>query len=213
MRTIEPPGIKVVEAAWRPPAGSDAAVISSDGGIYLVSLANGAIVRTFVPSGPAVAAGGLSWSPDGSQLGYNPWSAAADTFTVRAHIIDVATGRDHLADPRSSEVFWDFLGPWSNDGRHLEIFRGYSDENVDVTIAIIGADGTGPRSETAHGLGLAQACCATNEWAPDDLSILVSPMGASNAVQEQLLIDPRTAAVTPVTWAAISDPAWQRLAR
>jgi hypothetical protein len=215
VRTVETPGMKVIEAAWRPPAGTQAAVISSDGAVYVVDVATGAIARTVVASAPDIAAGGLFWSPDGSLLGYSPWSAAPDveTYTVRAHIFDFSTEKDRLADPQSAEVFWDYLGPWSNDGRHLMIARGYSDESVDVTVAIIGADGTGPRVETVHGLPIVLACCATSEWAPDDQSILVSPMTGGNQAGSQLSIDPVTGKVTNVDGSVISDPAWQRLAR
>jgi len=210
VRTLEAPVNSLGEVAWRPPDGAQIAVIGS-GGVYLVDVADGA-VQTLVAPTDGTQVGGLFWSPDGSQLAYNPWWPAA-VFTVRAHIIDVASRQDRLAEPDLSGAFWDAPGPWSNDGERMVMVRGYSDAGYeDVTAAIVRADGTRPTVETGHGLALVRNCCATFEWAPDDRSILWSPAGVSGTPEAQLLIDPQSGAVMPAPWQAVSDPAWQRLA-
>jgi WD40 repeat protein len=211
VRTLKTPANNLAEVAWRPPDGAQIAVMGSSG-IYLIDAAN-EDVQTLVAPADDMQLGGLYWSPDGSQLSYNPWSPSAAVFTVRAHIIDVASGQDRLADPDLAGAFWDAPGPWSNDGTRLVIVRGYSDAGYeDVTAAIVPANGTGSPVETAHGLSLIKDCCVALDWAPDDSSILWSPVGESATPQAQLLVDPETGAVTPAPWQAISDPAWQRLA-
>jgi hypothetical protein len=210
VRTLNAPATNLSEVAWRPPDGAQIAVLGS-GGLDLVDVADGD-VQTLVAPADDVQLGGLFWSPDGSQLAYNPWWPAA-VFTVRAHIIDIASRQDRLADPDLSSAFWDAPGPWSNDGRRLVIARGHADTGYeDVTAAIVHPNGTESPVETGHGLALVRDCCATFDWAPDDSSILWSPVGVSGTPQAQLLIDPETGAVTPAPWQAVSDPAWQRLA-
>ena len=186
----------VSEVAWRPPDGAQIAAIGS-GGVYLVEVTTGT-VQTLVAPKIGIEASGLYWSPDGSQLAYHPWSGPADVFTVRARIIDIASRQDRLAIPYASSALWDATGQWSeDDGKRLVIFRGYNAAGYeDVTAAIVRADGTGSPVETAHDLTLDRGCCATLEWAPDDSSILWSPVGASGMPKAQLLIDPETGAVS-----------------
>jgi dipeptidyl aminopeptidase/acylaminoacyl peptidase len=207
-----PSSMSPAAVAWRPPVGSQVGVVGTSGGLYLVDVADGA-VQTLIAPEAGTAAGGIAWSPDGSQLSYFPWSTTTSVFTVRGRIYDFAAGQDRLADPQGADAFWDATATWSNDGQRLAIVRGYTPSGYsDVTLSVIRADGTGPRVETAHGLVLAAECCATFEWAPDDSSILWSPVDATGSRQAQLLIDPDTGAVTPAPWLATSDPAWQRLA-
>jgi Tol biopolymer transport system component len=210
VRTLKTPANNLGEVAWRPPDGAQIAVVGS-GGVYLVDVVDGA-VQTLVAPKDGIQMGGLFWSPDGSQLAYNPWWPA-EVFTVRAHIIDVASRQDRLADPDLSSEFWDAPGPWSNDGERLILVRGHADSGYeDVTAAIVPTSGTGSPVGTAHGVALIRECCATFDWAPDDSSILWSPTDGSGRPEAQLLIDPETGTVTPAPWQAISDPAWQRLA-
>ena len=198
--------------AWRPPDGSQIGAVGRGGSVYLVDVADGA-VRTLVSPVDGVEASGIAWSPDGSELAYHPWSTTAYAFTVRARIVDIGSGRDRLADPHGADADWDASAEWSNDGQRLAIIRGHTPAGYsDVTFAVMRADGTGPRVETEHGLVLNSECCATFEWAPDDSSILWTPVDASATRQAQLLIDPHTGVVTPALWQAISDPAWQRTA-
>jgi hypothetical protein len=50
------------------------------------------------------------------------------------------------------------------------------------------------------------------EWAPDDSSILGTPMSASGAVLSQVLLDPLKGTFRTLTWSSVSEPAWQRIA-
>ena len=211
VKTLETPDIGLVEVAWRPPDGSQIGAVGARGGIYVVDVADGTL-RTLVPPAYGVEAGGVSWSPDGSQVAYHPWSTTAAKFTVRARILDIESGHDRLADPRGADASWDAGATWSNDGKRLAVFRGYSSGYTDVTAVVVRADGTGTRVETEHGLVLAMECCAKLEWAPDDSSILLSPVDPGGVSLAQVLIDPNTAAVTKAPWQAVSDPAWQRRA-
>ena len=211
VRTLETPGIDVVEVAWRPPGQAQISAIGRDNGIYLVDVASGA-VRTLVAPRDGIAVGGVSWSPNGEEVAYYPWSATADVFTVRARIRNVASGQDRLVDPHGAGAFWDAGGVWSNDGQRLVFVRGYTDGYADVTAVVVRADGSGVAVETARGLGLNGECCAKYEWAPDDRWILWRPVDGFQVPRAQLLIDPNTGAVTKSPWQAISIPATQRLA-
>ncbi len=210
VRTIETPDIGLVEVAWRPPDGSQIGAVGARGGIYLVDVADGTL-RTLVPPANGVEAGGVSWSPDGSQVAYYPWSTVVTEFTVRARILDIETGHDRLADTRG-DASWDAGATWSNDGKRLAVFRGYSSGYTDVTAIVVRADGTGTRVETEHGLVLNRECCAKLEWAPDDSTILMSPVDAGGVSEAQVLIDPNSGAVKKAPWQAVGDPAWQRRA-
>ena len=209
VRTVETPGLTLVDVAWRPTAGAQIAAVGLHGSLYLVTVADGT-VRTLIEPTADVESGGVSWSPDGSRLTYFPWSTSVNAFTVRARILDVDSGQDRLADPRS-DAFWDAEAIWSNDGQRLAIIQGNSDGYEDVTVVIVRVDGTGPVVETEHGLMPNVECCASFEWVPDDSSILWTPDALGSAVG-QLLIDPNTGAATPAPWMAESEPAWQRLA-
>ena len=211
VRTVETPGLDLVEVAWRPRDGTEISAIGRDGGIYLVDVRSGA-VGALVPPRDGIAVGGVSWSPNGSELAYYPWSASAEAFTVRARILNVATKQDRPVDPHGADAFWDGEAVWSNDGQRLVYVRGHTDEYADVTAAVIRADGTG-RVDTAHGKELNRECCAKFEWAPNDRWILWRPVDTYGSPQGQLLIDPNTGAVTKAPWQAISIPALQRLAQ
>jgi WD40 repeat protein len=211
VRAIETPDLRITDVSWRPVDGSEIAAVGEHGGVYLLTVADGA-VRTLVPPSPDAASGGISWSPDGSKLTYYPWSVSAAVFTVRARIFDVVTGEDRVADPGGDAAFWDAEAVWSNDGQRLAIIRGYADGYADVTVVIVRVDGTGPVVETAHGLMLNGECCASFEWAPDDSAILWTPVDEFGSPSAQRLIDPNTGEVRSAPWGAISDPAWQRVA-
>ncbi len=201
-----------LEAAWRPPDGSQIGALGVDGGIYLVDVADGTI-ETIVSPDPDSEGIGLTWSPDGSEVAYSRWNdTTAVVATIRSYITEIATRAERRADPAGSDAFFDGWATWSNDGRRIVLMRAYTDGFTDTTAMIIGTDGTGSRIETAHGLGLAEDCCAAFEWAPDDSSILWTPVNSTSNLRTQLQINPDTGAVTAVPWNAASDPAWQRLA-
>jgi dipeptidyl aminopeptidase/acylaminoacyl peptidase len=209
--SIEAPGLGLFEAAWRPPDGSQIAALGSGGGVYVIDVASRA-VQTVVAPDLRADAGGVVWSPDGSQLAYNRWHQAP-VFTVRGRIVDLATGQERLADPNADDHFWDALPTWSNDGRRLVLLRGYADGYSTVTAVIVPADGSPSTPDVEVPIPAIQECCATIEWAPDDSSILLTPVDASTRPQLQRLLDPHTGAITAAPWNTASDPAWQRVAR
>jgi hypothetical protein len=209
--SIDAPGLGLIEVAWRPPDGSQIAALGSGGAVYVIDVATRA-VRTLVQPDPKAAAGGVVWSPDGSNVGYHRWYQAP-VFTVRGHILNLATGQERLADPSANDHFWDGQPTWSNDGRRLVLLRGYTDGYSTVSAAIVPADGSSSSPPIEVPIPAIQECCATFEWAPDDSSILVTPVDVSTRPQPQLLLDPDTGEVTGAPWNAMSDPAWQRLAK
>jgi dipeptidyl aminopeptidase/acylaminoacyl peptidase len=211
IRTLEASGLRIQEAAFRPPDGRQVGAIATSGGVYLIDVTTG-VVTTLIGPETRMVDESLSWSPDGSQLAYHRFSTGVSEFTVRGHILDVASGADRLADP-TQVAPWDAQVNFSNDGQRISLFRGYTVSGyADLTLAILPASGSGPGIETAHGAGVATGFGAVVEWAPDDHSILLSPVDTGDRPLPQVLIDPDTASVNAAPWNAIGDPAWQRLA-
>ena len=208
--TIEAPGLGLLEVAWRPPVGSQIAALGSGGAVYVIDVAT-RTVQTLVGPDPTAAAGGVVWSPDGSSVAYHRWYTAP-VFTVRGYIFSLATGQERLADPSANNHFWDGQPTWSNDSQRLVLLRGYTDGYSTVSAAIVPADGSSSPQTVEVRIPAIQECCATFEWAPDDNSILVTPVDAATRPQLQLLLDPDTGAIIRAPWNASSDPAWQRLA-
>lgn len=209
--TIETPDLNLIEVAWRPPDGSQIGALGFHGDLHLVDVSLGT-VQTLTPAADDVEAAGILFSPDGGQLAYHTWSATANVFTVRGRVVDVESRLDRLADPHASGIFWDALPTWSNDGRRLATFRGYTDEFLDVAVAVVPADGSASSTVIEARLPAMQGCCAGLEWAPDDSWIMLTPSDSSSRPEPQLLIDPDTGSVTPAPWGGTSEPAWQRIA-
>lgn len=205
---VPTPTLYAGDVAFRP-GGADIAFVGQDSRVYLLSLATGER-RMLVESPRGGGLQHLHWSPDGSKLAFQSWENAP-VFTVRARVIDIATGQVDLVDP-DAIVFWDALPTWSNDGTRIALVRGYADAYEDVTAAIVPADGSAPAVETSHGLSLIKGCCAVLEWAPDDSTILWAAASEGETLEKQVFIDPNTGEVTPAPWSTTSDPAWQRLA-
>ena len=211
IQTLETRGLPIQEAAFRPPDGRQVGAIATTGGVYLIDVATG-MVTTLIDPGTRMVDESLAWSPDGSLLAYHRFSTGVSEFTVRAHILDMATGADRLADP-AHVARWDAQLNFSNDGQRISLFRGYTVSGyADMTLAILPASGSGPGVETAHGAGVASGFGAVVEWAPDDHSILLRPVDSADLPLPQVLIDPDTASVTAAPWNAMAEPAWQRLA-
>jgi dipeptidyl aminopeptidase/acylaminoacyl peptidase len=211
IRTLETDGLLIQEAAFRPPDGRQVGAIATSGGVYLIDVATG-LISTLVGPETRMVDESIAWSPDGSLLAYHRFSTAVSEFTVRGHILDVASGADRLADP-SQAARWDAQVNFSNDGQRISLFRGYTVSGyADLTLAILPAFGSGPGIETAHGAGVATGYGAVVEWAPDDHSILLRPVDTIDRPLPQVLIDPDTASIIAAPWNANGDPAWQRLA-
>lgn len=215
-------GMNVQEMAYRPPNGAEIVfaggraiaednrprTIEEGNGLYAVDVATGH-VRPILD--PVLGTGRdlIRMSPDGSRIAFSVSTEAPGRNTYRVHVVAAdGTGETTLRMPDGA-TFQDVLA-WSNDGKHLAVVRGYATLNQDMTLAVVPFDGNGFGVETDHGL---TGCCDTVvEWAPDDTTILVKPFDLLGRPLQQLLWDPLTGATTPAPWAAISDPAWQRIA-
>jgi Tol biopolymer transport system component len=209
-------GMSVVDPSYRPPNGAEIVfagrhATEERSGLYAVDVASG-VVRTILTS---VRGRGddadllVQVSPDGSRIAYSVATAGGDINTYGVHIVG-ADGSEHLTVPLPELATFQDAPAWSNDGQHLAVVRGYWLRNEDITLAVVPADGSGFGVETEHGL---TGCCDTiYEWAPDDTTILVAPFDLSGFPLPQLLWDPSTGVTVPASWAAKSDPAWQRLA-
>jgi Tol biopolymer transport system component len=206
-------GMSVHGPTYRPPNGAEIIFAggSADGagnGIYAVDVASGTL-RTIVKPSAGVGLDWVSVAPDGSRVAYSVSTSdpSRNTYSVHVSAID-GSGTVTLPMPQGA-TFQD--GPaWSNDGTRIVVVRGYATRNQDVALAVLPADGSAVGIETHRGL---TGCCDTvSAWAPDDTSILMSPEDLFGLTKPQLLLDPLTGVSRPTPWAAIGDPAWQRLA-
>jgi dipeptidyl aminopeptidase/acylaminoacyl peptidase len=203
-------GMAVAEATLQPPDGSRIAFASASDagdGLYLADV-DTAGVRTLVPRRANQGIANLSWSPDGSTIAYNGWQFGPESTGPRVYLVS-SDGTSQRALPPGPGSAWEGDPTWSNDGRRLTIARGYESLTGGVP-AIVGVDGgRGVESRTQV---FADECCPEWAWAPDDTSILVTPLAPSGERQQQLLLDPATGETRRTPWEATSIPTWQRLA-
>jgi Tol biopolymer transport system component len=208
-------GMSVRDPRYRPPNGDEIVFASANGvgdGIYAVDVATNN-VRTIVAPSAGVGLDVVGVAPDGSRVAYSAASTndtTRNTYRVQVRAIDGSGTTLTLPMPQGA-TFQD-APAWSNDSTRIVVTRGYSTHNQEMTLAVLPADGSGSAVgvETARGL---TGCCDTLlEWAPDDKSILVSPEDLDQVIQPQLLLDPATGLTRATPWAAIGDPAWQRVA-
>ena len=100
---------------------------------------------------------------------------------------------------------------WSNDGTRLFIIRGHLGGCLGGRSSRRTAAGPGPISES-EGIFIGE-CCLTSLWAPDDSSILLTPVDTVGLPLQQVIIDPVAGTTRPAPWTTTSDPTWQRLGR
>ncbi len=212
-------GMPATNAAWRPPDGSEILFMdggneydgSGFGGIHLVS-AQGGTVRTILKDDRAagVYRGHPEWSPDGSMISFAEW-IAANGLTVQTHII-TADGTPVRTLPIPSGAVWQAPYGWSNEGTRLLVIRGYSSGYEKARPAVVPVDGSGFGAEIPYPGGMDVGPPLTWEWAPDDSTILGTPLSASGDLLGQLLLDPVHGTSRLVPWSSDSQPSWQRLA-
>jgi dipeptidyl aminopeptidase/acylaminoacyl peptidase len=205
-------GMTVLEASYRPLNGVEIIFTGANSvgiGIYAVDVAT-TKVRTIVAPAAGVGLGLVKVAPDGSRIVY---SASADdavgrnTYRVQVTAID---GSRTVTLPMPDGATFQDAPTWSNDGTRIAVARGYAAHNEVMTLAVLPASGLGIGTETERGL---TGCCDTVlDWAPDDKSILVSPEDLDGVIKQQLLLNPATGLTHLTPWAAIGDPAWQRVA-
>jgi len=207
-------GMSVRSAAWRPPNGDEILFISQGGccrGLY-VARADGSDVRVIVgPPGTSNVHEAL-WSPDGTRIAYTRSGGlnSDDGFPVRLRVVSADGDNDHGIGMGSGHQWeWEIAPAWSNDGTRLVLVRIRSL----VTLVVVSADGAGPRIEAY--VGAVPPCYddpGSHEWAPDDTSIMWRVGCISGEPIPPMFVDPQTGATRPASWAASSDPSWQRLA-
>jgi Tol biopolymer transport system component len=215
-RTVRLP-FSAFQAAYRPPNGNEILVVGNDPappeepGIYLMD-PDGANLRTLVQAAESAAIGYARWSPDGSRVSYTTWDTIRDTYPTDHVRIVAADGTGDHALASGLPVNWEADAVWSNDGTRLAVVRGHSYSYEAVFGAVVWADGSGRVVETVQPLAVGAGCCATQEWSPDDRTVVAAPADARQASLPQQLWDPATGRSLPTPWTAASSPAWQRLA-
>ena len=207
--------LTAVEPVWRPPNGSE--ILFSDPGdpsstycgIYAVNVANSKI-RTIL-GGPGFNCGLATWSPDGSLIAYGQWVDSNTQNTIQIRIM-AADGKRDRPLPLPAGALWQ--GPFgsSNDGTRLIAIRGYAGGEENDRAVVIPVDASGPGTEIKSTGVIQAACCSVWEWAPDDASILGTPLDRSGATLDQVLLDPVAGTSRAVPWKSVSQPTWQRLA-
>jgi Tol biopolymer transport system component len=213
--------LTAADPAWRPPDGSE--VLFSDSGdpsstyrgIYAVNVADGNI-RTVLKPADGLNRGLTSWSPDGSLIAYGEW-VDADQNTIQIHIMAAnGTSAANLTSDRTLPLphgaMWQGPFGWSNDGTRLIAIRGYAGDEEKDHAVVIPIDLSGPGTEIKSTGVIQAACCSVWEWAPDDSSILGTPLNSSGDALDQVLLDPTAGTSRSVSWKSVSQPSWQRLA-
>jgi Tol biopolymer transport system component len=218
IRQVGLPG-RATDAAWRPPDGSEILFMCesdvsgcSDSGIYAVNAQDGK-VRTILASADAAGRflGHPAWSPDGSLISFGEWPGL-NGIDVQTHII-AADGTGDRILPIPTGAVWQAPASWSNNGTRLLAIRGYTGDVAQARPVAVPVAGSGFGIEIPYPGGINTGNVSDWEWAPDDTSILGTPMDASGATLDQVLLDPVAGTSRTLPWASVSQPSWQRLGR
>jgi hypothetical protein len=209
-------GMAAYEPSFRPPAGAEILFVSGDragvsgSGIFAVDPATGGVRPIVPPASDIWDYAQAAWSPDGSQVAYIRFGGPGEGLTAHVWVVS-ANGKDPKQLPEPSGTVWSANPAWSNDGKRLFVIHGYGPDNKDVRPAVVPADPSGVGTDVSYPGTIQGACCLTSQWAPDDSSILVTPMDESSNPLPQIIIDPVAATTRPAPWTTTSDPSWQRL--
>jgi Tol biopolymer transport system component len=146
--------------------------------------------------------GNVSAAPDGKRIAY---ALKSVTGTVSVHVVGADGTNDTVVGhlPGSN---YEASPQWDPQGRRLLIQRDAGDGIVRPVIVDLGG-----RSDVVIDAAISDRGAATT-WAPDGASILAERTGADGRPMQQELWDARTGKVTPVSWASVTQPAWQRTA-
>jgi hypothetical protein len=201
--------------AWRPPGGAEILFMEGGdhtngfGGMFALDVASGT-VRTILEDDRTKHRAGPMWSPDGSQIAYVEWVYSSE-LNLQVHVM-AADGTGDRILPVPEDAVWQAPLSWSNDGTRLLAIRGYTGDPEGAVAVALPADGSGVGLEFDTTEPIALACCAAWEWAPDDTSILGTPIDAAGRPLGPVLLDPATGGSTAAPWSSLSQPSWQRLA-
>jgi len=205
------------DAAWRPPDGAQILFNCegdiqgcSDSGIYAVNALDGK-VRTILAGADAAGRfrGHPAWSPDGSLISFGEWTGL-NGLDVQTRIV-AADGTGDRPLPIPTGAVWQAPWSWSNDGARLLVVRGYTGDVSQARPVAVPTAGSGFGIEIPYPGGIGTGQVSDWEWAPDDTSILGTPMDASGTTLDQLLLDPAAGTFRKVPWTSVSQPSWQRL--
>lgn len=206
MRTLDV-GVPAEKPSFRPPDGRQILFARRIGdGVFDVYIANsdGSDAKRIHAStdGRAVVDKPV-FSPDGTQVAFSIWDAAASK--ARVHVMN-ADGTDlHAVGPDDAASTADPI--WSPDGRYLAVNRWFDQKNGPYKIAFID-----PRSGTVTETEVDVTHGASKEWAPDATRLVVSLWDKDGNALPQLLVNPVDALFRPAPWEGRSYPSWQRLA-
>jgi dipeptidyl aminopeptidase/acylaminoacyl peptidase len=207
---------RVTDAAWRPPDGSEILFMdagtddqSTDSGIYAVNAVNGQ-VRTILGAN-ANFRGHPAWSPDGSAISFGEWPGITG-LDVQTHIVK-ADGTGDRALPIPAGAVWQGPNTWSNDGTRLLAIRGYTSDEGQARPVVVPVDGSGPGLEIPFPGGIDTGSVSDWQWAPDDSSVLGTPMNPAGNLIGQVQVDPVKGTFETRTWGSPNEPSWQRTAQ
>ena len=209
-------GMAATNAAWRPPNGSDILFMDNGdkstgfGSIHLVS-SQGGDVRTILVSASAASRyrGHPLWSPDGSEIAFGEWVDSSCCLTVQTHVIRADGTGDRIL-PTPSLAMWQSPESWSNDGTFMLAIRGYTGGPREARPVAAPADGSGLGTEIPYPGGMSTTPTSGWEWAPDDSSILGTPVDDAGAPLSQVLVYPVGGTFAVAPWTTSSNPSWQR---
>jgi Tol biopolymer transport system component len=169
-------------------------------------------------AGTTPASGLYAVRPDGTGLRTSAYEV--DYLTggsqVRAYVVSADGQSNRILRPIPDGDL-NFARDWSNDGTRLFVGGCHYAPAVDAvcedTSAVVPVDGNGVDVKINVGAEAAGADQRTDRWAPDDGSILTTPLDAQGQpVSASLLCGVATGRSRPVPWTGGGDPSWQRLA-
>jgi len=219
IRTVPIGSLAGSEPDYRPPLGKDIVFVGRTGGpgasgLYAVG-ADGSGLRTLVKPSTFVISN-PRWSPDGTRIAYATWAVDL-SVQARAHLISADGQTDRLLRPVADDALEGWPNMWSNDGTRL-LIGGCRTDPADPNsclgyLSVVPSDGLGPDAKV-QGIGTIPGADATRYlWAPDDRSILATPLDVQGQpLPGSLAIDVATGRSGPVPWVGTTDPSWQRLA-